>query len=71
MNSATTPTEINRFVLVTMKSALKMLNAGMQPNRAYTTKNVLRTVGNQTGKKYPNSATGRNMAIADIEEKLK
>lgn len=69
--SATTPAEINRFVLTTMKSALKLLNVGIKPNRAYTTKNVLATVGRELGKTYPCSATGRNMAIADIEEYLK
>jgi hypothetical protein len=61
----------NAFVLITMKSALKLLNKGIQPNRAYTSKNVLATVGKQLGKKYPNSQTGRDQAILDIEEKLK
>ena len=53
MISATTPTEINTFVLITLKSAIKLyLKTGMKANSAYTPTNMLRKAGEFTGKTY-------------------
>lgn len=51
--SATTPEEINTFVLVTLKSAIKMyVNHGIKANRAYTPTAMLAKAGELLGKEY-------------------
>ena len=51
--SLTTPEEINTFVLVTLKAAIKLyVRTGMKANRAYTPTNMLAKAGEILGKKY-------------------
>lgn len=45
--------EVNTFVLVALKGAIKLYVAtGMKANRAYTPTNMLRKAGELTGKTY-------------------
>lgn len=61
--------EVNTFVLITLKSAIKMRLAGMQVNRAYTIKNMLAKTTGFTGNIYPRSDVGLRQAFDDLQAK--
>lgn len=45
--------EVNTFVLITLKGAIKLyINTGMKANHAYTPKNMLAKAGELLGKTY-------------------
>ena len=53
MTTFTGEKEVNTFVLITLKSAIKLhVNTGMKANRAYTPKNKLAKAGELLGKTY-------------------
>lgn len=53
MTSATTPAEINTYVLIVLKNAIKMyVKFGIKANRKYTPTNMLRKASEFTGVKY-------------------
>ena len=53
MTTFTGEKEVNTFVLVILKSAIKLyINTGMKANRAYTPTNMLAKAGEFTGKTY-------------------
>jgi len=61
--------EVNRFVAVTLKSAIKLYkNTGMKANRAYTPTNMKRKAEELTGKKF--KARDYDGMIAALEEML-
>lgn len=46
-------TEVNRFVVVTLRSAIKLYSkTGMKPNRAYTPTNMKKMAEKLTGKTF-------------------
>lgn len=62
--------EVNRFVAITLKSAIKLyINTGMKANRAYTPTNMLRKAGELTGKSYKKGQL--KLAYDDLVELLK
>lgn len=66
--SATTREEINMFVLITLKSAIKLyIKTGMKANRAYTPTNMLRKAGEILGKTYKRGELP--LALADLQAK--
>jgi hypothetical protein len=53
MTTFTGKDEVNTFVLVVLKNAIKLyVNTGMKANRAYTPANMLAKAGEFTGKTY-------------------
>ena len=51
MTTFSGPTEVNTFVMITLKSAIKLyIQTGMKANRAYTPTNMLRKAGELLGK---------------------
>lgn len=64
-----TPEGINRFVIITLKQALKLYDkTGMKANRAYTPKNMRLKTEQLTGKKF--AARDYKGMIAALEELL-
>ena len=53
MTTFTGPKEVNTFVLVVLKNAIKLyLGTGMKANRSYTPANMLAKASEFTGKTY-------------------
>lgn len=68
MTTFTGEKEVNTFVLVTLKAAIKMyVNTGMKANRAYTPTNMLAKAGELTGKTYKRGQLPT--ALADLQTK--
>jgi len=66
--SATTPEEINVFVLITLKSAIKLyVKTGVKANRAYTPTNMLAKAGEILGKTYKRGQLP--LALVDLQAK--
>lgn len=60
MISATTPYEINMFVLIALKAAIKMwIQHGIKANRAYTPTNMRAAATKFTGKTYNRQQLGQ------------
>ena len=67
----TGPDEVNAFVLIALKSGLKLwLKTGMQPNRGWTRNAMIAKAASLTGKAYANSRKGAEAALADLEETI-
>lgn len=59
-------TDIDNFVLVTLKSAIKLyVKTGIKPNSSYTPMNMLRKAGEITGKTYKRGQL--QIAHADLQ----
>ena len=53
MTTFSGPAQVNTFVMITLKSAIKLyIQTGMKANRAYTPTNMLRKAGELLGKTY-------------------
>ena len=64
---ATTLEDINTFVLIALKSALKLyINTGIKANRSYTPTNMLRKAEAFTGKTY--KITQKAEALQDLQD---
>ncbi len=68
MTTFSGPTEVNSYVLVVLKNAIKLyLRTGMKANRAYTPTNMLAKAGEFTGKTYKRGQL--QQAFDDLEAK--
>lgn len=68
MTTFTGEKEVNTFVLVILKAAIKLyVNTGMKANRAYTPSNMLAKAGEFTGKIYKRGQLP--IALADLQAK--
>ena len=67
MTTFTTPTEINYFKLVTLRSGLKLLKVGIIPHRGWTKTKALKWATEITGRAY--KRTEIDAAIADLTKK--
>jgi hypothetical protein len=53
MTTFSGPAQVNTFVMITLKSAIKLyIQTGMKANRAYTPTNMLAKAGELLGKTY-------------------
>lgn len=53
MTTFSGPAQVNTFVMITLKSAIKLyIQTGMKANRAYTPMNMLAKAGELLGKTY-------------------
>lgn len=53
MTTFSGPAQVNTFVMITLKSAIKLyIQTGMKANRAYTPTNMLHKAGELLGKTY-------------------
>lgn len=67
MSTTFTGPQIDMFRLRVIRSAIGLyLKTGMKPNRFYTPKNMRGWAGGFTGKVYPASRRGLEMAYADL-----
>lgn len=68
MQVFSTPEEISIYRLMVLRSALKLLAQGIEPNKAYTHNATLQAVSFYTGKQYNwRAKRDRTQAIEDIE----
>lgn len=68
MTTFTGPKEVNTFVLVVLKNAIKLyLGTGMKANRSYTPTNMLAKAGEFTGKTYKRGQL--QLAFDDLQAK--
>ena len=67
MTSFTTPTQIDYFRLVTLRSGLKLLKVGITPHRGWTVTKALKWASDYTGRRY--KRTEIDTAISDLTKK--
>lgn len=71
MTSFVTPDEQNYYRAAALKAGLKLLKAGIKPNRKWTKTNALAAAGEITKPKRAYRKVDIDLAIADLDHWLK
>ena len=71
MTSFVTPDEQNYYRAAALKAGLKLLKAGIKPNRKWTKTNTLAAAGEITKPKRAYRKADIDLAIADLDHWLK